>query len=145
MTKRLTASTLALLVLFLAAAPVARSQPLADRLPADTIVYVGWGGTQSVEGYDASHLKAILEASSLPAVFTEFLPKAIAAGAAAEHDADVQKAAEMIRADWSLLRRRARWRLPESTGSTRLRGWSCSSMAAMTSIRCRSYCSGKQT
>src|SRR5690348_6519330 len=80
------AVAVALLVLLCSTAPVARSQPLADRLPADTIVYVGWAGSQSLEGYDQSHLKAVLDASNIPALFTDFMPKALAVAAKEESE-----------------------------------------------------------
>ena len=38
------------------------AQPLADRVPADALIYVGWAGAEKAVGYDASHLKAVLEA-----------------------------------------------------------------------------------
>jgi prepilin-type processing-associated H-X9-DG protein len=67
----------ALLALLLAST-FAFAQPLADRIPADAIVYIGWQGGDSVGApYEKSHLKAVLDSSNLPQVFSEFLPRAI--------------------------------------------------------------------
>src|SRR3982751_4660865 len=67
---------LTLCTVLLAAPMAAPAQPLADRMPADAIVYAGWAGADSLgPQYDASHLKAVLEASNVPALVDEFLPK----------------------------------------------------------------------
>ncbi len=56
----------------------ARAQPLADRVPADAILYLGWQGSQGVgAGYEKSHLKAVLDASNLPQVFNDTIPRVI--------------------------------------------------------------------
>lgn len=67
------------LCVVLSLAPAATfAQPLADRLPADTIVYLGWRGADSLgPQYDGSHLKAVLEASNVPELMDEFLPKLV--------------------------------------------------------------------
>jgi prepilin-type processing-associated H-X9-DG protein len=55
-------------------------QPLADRLPADAEIYVGWSGTDSIgPGYDQSHLKAILDASQIGQFVHESIPRLISA------------------------------------------------------------------
>jgi prepilin-type processing-associated H-X9-DG protein len=55
-------------------------QPLADRLPADAEIYVGWSGTDSIgPGYDQSHLKAILEASQIGQFVHDSIPRLISA------------------------------------------------------------------
>ena len=55
---------------------LAQAQPLADRVPADAILYVGWQGTDSLgPGYDKSHLKAVLDSSNLPQLLTQCLPQ----------------------------------------------------------------------
>jgi prepilin-type processing-associated H-X9-DG protein len=52
------------------------AQPLADRLPDDAEIYVGWNGTISPgPGYDQSHLKAVLDASQLPQFFQDSMPR----------------------------------------------------------------------
>src|SRR5688572_1676395 len=65
-----------LLLISLAAAPLTRAQPLADRLPADAILYVGWAGADKLgPAYAGSNLKGVLDASNLPELFTDMLPK----------------------------------------------------------------------
>jgi len=54
----------------------AGAQPLADRIPADAIVYVGWKGADALgPAYDASHLKAVIDASNLCELCDTFLPQ----------------------------------------------------------------------
>ncbi len=56
----------------------ALAQPLADRVPADAIIYVGGLGTQSMPaGYAQSHLKALVDASNLQELCKTFLPALI--------------------------------------------------------------------
>lgn len=62
----------------LIAAAVAPAQPLADRLPADTIVYLGFTGTQNVPGFAGTHAEALLQQSNLPEIFRQVIPQAIA-------------------------------------------------------------------
>ena len=67
-----TAIVVALVMCVLSAA---QAQPLADRVPQDVVFYVGWRGSSNFgPAYEASHLKAVLEASNLRKVFSEFLP-----------------------------------------------------------------------
>lgn len=66
---------LATLVVAMASA-VAMGQPLSERVPGDAVVYVGWQGSGAMPAaYANSHLKAVLEASTLPEVFSEYLPR----------------------------------------------------------------------
>ncbi|MGE5607953.1 MAG: hypothetical protein ACM359_01755 [Bacillota bacterium] len=52
------------------------AQPLADRVPADAILYLGWQGSQSLgPTYDQTHTKAILDASNIPQFFTQTLQR----------------------------------------------------------------------
>ncbi|MGE5611928.1 MAG: hypothetical protein ACM359_21965, partial [Bacillota bacterium] len=52
------------------------AQPLADRIPADAIVYLGWQGSQAMpSAYANSHLKGILDASHFELLATDFLPR----------------------------------------------------------------------
>jgi hypothetical protein len=52
------------------------AQALADRVPDDAIVYVGWRGANSPgAGYDASHFKAFIDASQIPQLIDETLPR----------------------------------------------------------------------
>jgi prepilin-type processing-associated H-X9-DG protein len=39
----------------------AAAQPLADRIPEDAIVYMGWQGTQEIAGFEQTHFKAVME------------------------------------------------------------------------------------
>ena len=51
-------------------------QPLADRVPADAIVYAGWRGSDELgPTYKDSHLAAILAQSNFSAVFNDFVPR----------------------------------------------------------------------
>ena len=71
-----------IVVLFtaLTVARSAQAQPLADRLPADTVVYVGWAGADSLGSqYEGSHLKAILDASNA-SKFVDEIPDGIEVG-----------------------------------------------------------------
>lgn len=62
-------------VLFSAASLIS-AQPLADRVPADALLYVGWAGADEMgPGYEGSHLKAMVEASEIPRVVNDVLPK----------------------------------------------------------------------
>ena len=80
---------------------VSLAQSLAERLPADTVAYVSWAGTDSLGGaYDESHLKAVLAASDVPAVFMEFLPKVMAA--VAEQEPDAKELADVMKAGYSV-------------------------------------------
>src|SRR2546421_11001063 len=64
------------LMLLLACPLLAVAQPLANRLPADTLIYAGWRGADSMgPGYEASHLKAVLDSSDFSQVINEFLPQ----------------------------------------------------------------------
>src|SRR5687767_10837230 len=67
-------------VALLAVLPAAAlAQPLADRVPDDAILYVGWSGTSGLgPAYQESHLKAVVDASNIGQLFTEFVPNAIA-------------------------------------------------------------------
>ncbi len=68
----------ALILLTLLFASVAVAQPMADRVPSDAVVYIGWQGSDSVgSGYEKSHLKGVIDSSNIPQVFSEFLPRLI--------------------------------------------------------------------
>jgi hypothetical protein len=54
---------------------MARAQPLADKVPGDALIYVGWQGAgTAAPGFEGSHLQAILKGSDVPQFFNEFLP-----------------------------------------------------------------------
>lgn len=58
---------------------ISLAQPLADRVPADAVFYVGWQGADSMPAaYDQSHLKAVLDASNIPLLANDFLPRLFA-------------------------------------------------------------------
>jgi prepilin-type processing-associated H-X9-DG protein len=64
------------LVALLSASPRVSAQPLADRIPADALVYVGWAGAEHMgPGFEQSRLKAVLDASDFPRLVNESLPK----------------------------------------------------------------------
>ncbi len=78
MQPRRTVSTFSVLAtLALAAAARAAVPPLADTVPADALVYAGWVGSDACPGYDASHLKGVISSSTLPQVFTSFVPQVV--------------------------------------------------------------------
>src|ERR671913_872745 len=57
---------------------ISSAQPLADRIPADAVIYVGWRGSSNLgPAYDGSHTKAVVEASGFPQLFNQFLPDLI--------------------------------------------------------------------
>lgn len=51
-------------------------QPLADRVPSDAVVYVGWVGTGALAGpYQGTHLQGIMEHSDIPQLADRVLPR----------------------------------------------------------------------
>jgi prepilin-type processing-associated H-X9-DG protein len=72
-------SRLAVVLIVLFAPVIALAQsPLADRVPADAIVYVGWRGSADPgPGYPQSNLKAVLDDSNVPDFVDRFLPEVI--------------------------------------------------------------------
>ena len=68
-------SAAALLCLALLSVPV-RAQPLADRVPDDALVYVGWLGYDAKgPGYEGSHLKAVAELAEFRKLVDETFPR----------------------------------------------------------------------
>jgi hypothetical protein len=54
------------------------AQPLADRLPDDALLYVGWRGANDPgPGYANSRLKAFVDASQVPDLIRETLPRVL--------------------------------------------------------------------
>jgi prepilin-type processing-associated H-X9-DG protein len=75
---RITAILVALLG-FLLVPLTASAQALADRLPDDAILYIGWRGTSDLgAGYEQSHLKRILDQSDWSKLLNQSLPGLIA-------------------------------------------------------------------
>lgn len=57
---------------------LATAQPLADRVPADSMIYVGWQGSADLgPGYAQSNLKAVLDDSNIPEFLDKFLPEVL--------------------------------------------------------------------
>ena len=68
-------SVVAFAAVILSAMPAPAAPPLAQYVPADAHIYIGWAGIQSpAPGYDESHLKPIIDASGLPQVIDQFIP-----------------------------------------------------------------------
>jgi prepilin-type processing-associated H-X9-DG protein len=85
-------------VLVLIASPFALAQPLADRVPADAIAYVGWQGSDALgDAYGKSHLKAVLDQSALPKFLGELLPRVAEPFEEHENDDEAMATARMIR------------------------------------------------
>ena len=54
------------------------AQPLADHVPADAMVYVGWRGSADLgPEYAQSNLKAVLDDSQVADFIDRFLPEVI--------------------------------------------------------------------
>ena len=88
MLKQLASARLWALVILLASPILARAQVLADRVPPDTILYIGWNGVESPgPGFKGSNLESVLAQSNLSQVFDEFLPKVLDRIAQENHDA----------------------------------------------------------
>jgi len=59
----------------LLAPAIGSAQALADRVPADAMIYFGWRGADDLgPGYDQSNLKAVLADSNIPQFINDFLP-----------------------------------------------------------------------
>ncbi len=83
-----------LFVVLLACA--ASAQPLADRIPADALVYVGWAGADKLTpAYAQSRLKGVVDSSNLVELFSTLLPK-VAARLEKENDPESQLLAKEI-------------------------------------------------
>jgi prepilin-type processing-associated H-X9-DG protein len=80
----------------------APAQPLADRVSQEAVIYLGWrGSSQLGPGYEASHLKAVLDASRLREVFSDFLPRL--SRKLAEEDEDAGELMESVTSVASIL------------------------------------------
>ena len=83
----------------LATVAPALAQPLADRVPADSVLYVGWAGASSLAGgYEGSNLEGVVAASHLPEAFGQFAPALIRRAGA-----DDVMAAQAMRVAYDLL------------------------------------------
>jgi prepilin-type processing-associated H-X9-DG protein len=66
------------LFLLILSAGGAWAQPLADRVPSDALLYIGWAGSDKLgPAYAASHLKGVLDSSQIPELFSDLGPKFI--------------------------------------------------------------------
>jgi prepilin-type processing-associated H-X9-DG protein len=64
------------------------AQPLADRVPGDALIYAGWSGSESMgAGYDASHLKAVLDESKFSELVNRSIPNLLKKIGASDRDA----------------------------------------------------------
>ncbi len=93
---------------------VAQAQPLADRVPADACIYVGWAGIRSMGAeFNDTHFKAVLEASDFGRLVNEYLPQVagkIPQSLTGERDA----ADEMAGAQVSAAMMSALWEYPSA-------------------------------
>lgn len=73
------------------------AQPLAEHLPKDAVVYLGWSGSENLgPGYDGSHLKAMIELTEIDRMISEVLPQAFQKLAETVPDQDAQQAADFM-------------------------------------------------
>lgn len=69
---------LAFVFAILAAPLFALAQPLADHVPADAMIYVGWRGSADLgPGYAQSNLKAVMDDTQIQDFIDRFLPEVI--------------------------------------------------------------------
>ena len=81
----LAVSTLSLMATPAAAAPPG---PLADRVPGDAVVYLGWTGAATPNaGYETSHLKAVIDAGGAKQLVDQWLPALVRRVADRDRDA----------------------------------------------------------
>jgi len=65
-----------LIALFVTVALPASAQPLADRIPQDALIYIGWAGANHMPpGYAQSHAKAVLDGGEIAKLFEESVPR----------------------------------------------------------------------
>ena len=53
-----------------------KSQVFMERVPAGSLLYVGWAGAKDVRGYEGSHLEGMVESSNVKEVISKMLPAA---------------------------------------------------------------------
>lgn len=54
------------------------ADPLAERVPGDVLLYVGWAGTEAVEArYEGTHLQAVLDQTQVGTLFRDVLPQLV--------------------------------------------------------------------
>ena len=74
----ITAATVAVLSMTALTRAATAAPPLADHVPADALVYLGWTGADGVPGYAGTHFKAVVDDSKFPDLSTTFLPQLVA-------------------------------------------------------------------
>ncbi|HEX3357232.1 MAG TPA: hypothetical protein VHS31_09695 [Tepidisphaeraceae bacterium] len=74
------------------------AQPLADKVPANSLLYFGWRGSDDLgPAYADSHLKAVLDQCNLRQVFNDMVPRAIMrVGRESPQAADILRSATSI-------------------------------------------------
>jgi prepilin-type processing-associated H-X9-DG protein len=66
----------------------ANAQPLADRVPGDALIYVGWSGSDTMgPGFAGSHLEAVLKDSQMSEFVNQSIPKLLAKVGATDRQA----------------------------------------------------------
>jgi prepilin-type processing-associated H-X9-DG protein len=95
-----------LVLTLVVATSTSATPPLAEKLPSQTLAYAGWAGAEAIGGdFGETRTKALLDASELPTVATEYLPELLAALSREVPDAAV--AVEIVREAGPIL-----WRKP---------------------------------
>src|SRR3954468_22315833 len=80
--------TLFIAIVLAARATPAFAQTLADRVPDDAIVYIGWRGAVGPgPAYQGSHLQTFVQGSHFQATFLQLLPQLLDRAAAKDADA----------------------------------------------------------
>lgn len=101
MTRRLLITLAAVLSLCLAAPAFAQQgddagAPLADRLPAEAILYVGWVGSEGIaQRWEGTHTQALIQQSNFEDFFTRYLPEAL--DKLAQEEPEAAQAVELAR------------------------------------------------
>jgi prepilin-type processing-associated H-X9-DG protein len=73
----------------------ATAQPLVDSIPSDAVIYASWSGTSDMgDGYEGSHLQAVMQASSMTDLLGRVMPAL--ADMAAMEDPDAGAAIDMF-------------------------------------------------
>lgn len=97
MLRRMLSTRLLALLVILATPVLGRAQVLADRVPDDAILYIGWRGVDDPgKGFQGSNLQAVLKDSNLPEVFDEFIPRLL--DRAAQQDKQTAEGIRILRA-----------------------------------------------
>ena len=79
---------IAILLTLTLSAGLCRAQPLADRVPGDVVLYVGWHGVDGpIPGYEQSHLKAMVDASQISQLLHVCIPQMVQKLAASDAQA----------------------------------------------------------